>query len=168
MTTIVTVQELKNVVDLNEWLVLKAVLDLEDATLATAIMRLGHSPRAVSRILGHWLPDDDDRQALSMATEELCRDAQALGSEQIHETIRLIRMAVDAGPARSGTKMAEAKPASWALEQALGILAVDNLSASPSMRELLRRVDHGEMTSEQAREAILQRARSYANDSEKN
>ncbi len=51
---------------------------------------------------------------------------------------------------------------SWSLEQALGILAVDNIPVSEFTRELLLRHDRGELTSEQVRDAIRQRAQSYA------
>ena len=51
---------------------------------------------------------------------------------------------------------------SWALDQAPGILSVDNITVSPFTRELLARYERGEITAEQVREAIRERAESYS------
>jgi hypothetical protein len=51
---------------------------------------------------------------------------------------------------------------SWALDQALEILSVDKITVSPFMLELLARCERGEITAEQVREAIRERAESYS------
>lgn len=53
---------------------------------------------------------------------------------------------------------AEAQLTSWSVDQALGIVNVDNIRVSALGRYLLHRCARGEITVEQAREAIRQRA----------
>lgn len=54
--------------------------------------------------------------------------------------------------------MADGQLTSWAVEQALGVMAVDNIRVSAFTRNLLNRCVRGEITVEQAREAIRQKA----------
>ena len=56
----------------------------------------------------------------------------------------------------------EANQWSWSAGQALAILAVDNLVISEDGLQLLKAVDQGHMTHDEAIEAILQRAAHYA------
>ena len=51
---------------------------------------------------------------------------------------------------------------SWSARQALAILAVDNLVVSEEGLQLLKAVDQGLMTHDEAIEATLQRAAHYA------
>lgn len=50
---------------------------------------------------------------------------------------------------------------SWAASQSLAILAVDNIRPSQEGVALLQAIDRGEITPNQAIEAILQRAANY-------
>lgn len=47
---------------------------------------------------------------------------------------------------------------SWSAKQALAILAVDNIRVSDHARELLKRIEDGHITHEQAKVEILRRA----------
>lgn len=61
----------------------------------------------------------------------------------------------------------EKRNVKWAVEQALGILAVDNIKVSDFTRDLLEKRSTGELTFEQARAAIRDRARSLQEESNK-
>ncbi len=54
-----------------------------------------------------------------------------------------------------------AQPLSWSAEQALAILAVDNLVVDKEGLRLLKAVDSGELTYDEAIETILQQAAEY-------
>ena len=56
---------------------------------------------------------------------------------------------------------------SWAASQSLAILAVDNIRPSKQGIELLQAIDRGEITPNQAIEAILQRAANYVSHQKK-
>ena len=51
---------------------------------------------------------------------------------------------------------------SWSAKQAVAILAVDNITLSDHGYDLLKRVEDGLITSKQAKEEILNRARARA------
>lgn len=53
------------------------------------------------------------------------------------------------------------QPLSWSAEQALAILAVDNLVVDKEGLRLLKAVDSGELTYDEAIETILQQAAEY-------
>lgn len=59
------------------------------------------------------------------------------------------------------------KSTSWALDEALGILSVDNVTVSPFALELLACCERGEITAEQVREAIRVRAESFSVEASK-
>ena len=61
-----------------------------------------------------------------------------------------------------GMENEKTKSTSWALDQTLGILSVDNITASTTTLELLARCERGEITAEQIREAIRERAEYYS------
>jgi len=48
---------------------------------------------------------------------------------------------------------------SWSAKQAVAILAVDNIRVSDHGREVLKRIEDGHITHEQAKEEIVRRAR---------
>jgi len=48
---------------------------------------------------------------------------------------------------------------SWSSKQAVAILAVDNIRVSDYCVELLKRIEDGHITHEEAKEEILRRAR---------
>jgi len=59
-----------------------------------------------------------------------------------------------------------ARITAWSVDQAVAILAVDNVYVSASVRELLKRCVKGEITVEEARGVIRERARAYARRSQ--
>jgi hypothetical protein len=56
------------------------------------------------------------------------------------------------------------QPGSWALNQALAILAVDGIRPSNNGLALMQSIDSGTITHAQAIQSIIERARQYAKD----
>lgn len=56
---------------------------------------------------------------------------------------------------------------SWSAKQAVAILAVDNIQVSDHALDLLKRIEDGLITHEQAKEEILRRAKAMALNAKK-
>ena len=59
----------------------------------------------------------------------------------------------------------ESQELSWSSRQALAILAVDNIRPSEEAIALMRAIDAGKITHEQAIQSLLEKARRYAQES---
>ena len=56
---------------------------------------------------------------------------------------------------------------SWSARQAVAILAVDNIKTSEATKDLMRRIDAGEITTAQAIESIVAKGKALAKAQQK-